>query len=354
MLKKMKLTTKLLGSFLVVLVIMVIVGVVGYRAMMGVAGRADKMGDVNAIVQAMLDTRQQEKNFMIRKDEESLKKQAENIAKLFELVKTTTGKFTDQANRDQMAAIESDAKTYQAAFLEYVDLEKKRNQTMEEIRGLGHTIEGEIAKLETSQKEQLAKDQKWAADQLSDYIKTATDPISAMQIARIQKESEEKVNDRIVKIHDAMEMVALLIDARKNEKEFIISGGNKEWKEKQDASIIRLKEIASSLKGRFKQQANIEQAETILASATAYDDTFDQGYAELMAKQKVDEAKMVEVARNAQKSCGEALADQKAKMQSQIASAVTLIVTTCIIAFIIGMALALLITRGITGPVARL
>lgn len=203
--KNMKLATKLLGSFLVVLVIMVIVGVVGYRAMMGVAGRADKMGDVNAIVQAMLDTRQQEKNFMIRKDEESLKKQADNIARLFEQVKVATAKFTDQANRDQMAAIEGDAKTYQAAFLEFVDLEKRRNQTMEEIRGLGQTIEGEIAKLETSQKELLAKDQKWAADQLSDYIKTTTDPIAGMEIARIQKEGEEKVNDRIAKIHDAME-----------------------------------------------------------------------------------------------------------------------------------------------------
>ena len=46
MLKKLKLTTKLLGSFLVVLAIMIIVGVVGYRAMIGVADRADKMGDV--------------------------------------------------------------------------------------------------------------------------------------------------------------------------------------------------------------------------------------------------------------------------------------------------------------------
>ncbi len=73
MMKNMKLATKLLGSFLVVLVIMAIVGVVGYRAMLGVADRADKMGDVNAIVQLILDTRQQEKNYMLRNDEESLK-----------------------------------------------------------------------------------------------------------------------------------------------------------------------------------------------------------------------------------------------------------------------------------------
>ena len=174
-----------------------------------------------------------------------------------------------------------------------------------------------------------------------------------MVITKIQREGEVKVFDRVEKIQDADQMVKLLLDARKSEKEYIISNGGQEWKDKQDESVARIKEIAGNLKGRFKQQANIDQADAVLAGITAYDDIFDKEYVGLMVRQKEATAKMVEVARNAQKTCGLALTDQKAKMQAQIASAVTLIVTTCIIAFIIGMALALLITRGITGPVNR-
>ena len=92
MLKNLKLTTKLLGSFLVVLAIMAIVGGIGYRAMMGVADRSEKMADVSAIVELILETRQQEKNYVIRKDAESLKKHGESIAKLFEQIKNTSAK----------------------------------------------------------------------------------------------------------------------------------------------------------------------------------------------------------------------------------------------------------------------
>ena len=51
--KRLKLTTKLLGSFLVILTITVIVGSIGYRAMMGVADRSDKAVGVSAIVEVL-------------------------------------------------------------------------------------------------------------------------------------------------------------------------------------------------------------------------------------------------------------------------------------------------------------
>jgi methyl-accepting chemotaxis protein len=353
MLKKLKLTTKLLGSFLVVLTILVIVGVVGYRAMMGVVSRSDKMADVNTIVQLILETRQQEKNYMIRKDEASLQKEAESIAKLFEQVKTTSAKFADQADKDKAASVETDAKAYQAAFQTYVDLDKQRAAEMEKIRTAGASIMTEAEKLVTSQKEALKADQEDAAKKITDYIKSTTDPISAAQINKIQAESGEKIAARVQKISDAEDINKLLLDARKSEKEFIISNGAKEWKEKQDASVKEIKDLAASLKARFTKQVNIDQADAIMAGITAYDDAFDNGYVVLMTKQKEAEAKLIEVARNAQKTCVEALAGQKEKMKAQIASASTLLITACIIAFAIGLGLALMITRGITGPVAK-
>ena len=332
MLKNLKLTTKLLGSFLVVLAIMAIVGGIGYRAMMGVADRSEKMADVSAIVELILETRQQEKNYVIRKDAESLKKHGESIAKLFEQVKNTSAKFTQQANKDQMSLVDTDAKAYLAAFQGYVDLNKQRDTQMEEMRATGRAILTEVEKLVADQKQKL------------------TETIS--QMTKSQGDAEEKIKDRVGKINDANQIVKLLIDARKNEKEFIISDGQKEWMDKVDANLKAMKDLGTSMKSHMKDPANIAQVEAVIVGSIAYEKKFND-YAALMAKQKVADTKMVEVARTAMKICVDAMTDQKAKMKSQISSATTFLILACIVAFIIGILLAVTITRGITGPVIK-
>ena len=336
MLKKLKLTTKLLGSFLVILTITAIVGVIGYRAMIGVADRSDKAVSVSTIMQLLREARQQEKNYMLRKDEASLKKQAEAIANLFEQVKTISAKFTQQSNKDQMTEVDTDAKTYQTAFLGYVDLSRQREAQMEKMRASGRTILTEVEKMAASQKIMLTKI-------LAD---TSGNP------SQIQGEPGRIISDRVAKIADADRMAILLVDARKNEKEFILSNGQKEYREKVDANIKTIQELAAGLKSRFTQQENIDQAEAIIAGIAGYDKHFDD-YVAVMAKQKEAETKMIGAAREAQKTCLEAMTDQKTKMQAEISSAVSLLISTCIIAFIVGLSLAITITRGITGPVIR-
>jgi methyl-accepting chemotaxis protein len=311
-----------------VLTIMTIVGVVGYRAMIGVADRSDKMADVNTIVQLILEVRQQEKNYMIRKDDDSLKKHAETIAKLFQQAKITKDKFTQQANKDQMTEVDTDTKAYQAAFQAYTDLEKRRDTQMEEMRVAGRTILTEVEKLAADQKQKMT------------------------EILSQKGEAEDKIVDRIGKINDASQIVTLLLDARKNEKEFIVSNGGKEWKEKVETNVKMIKTLATNLKSRMKQSANIAQTDAVLTGITAYAQKFDD-YSGMMVKQQQTEDKMVEVAREAQKTCVDALADQKTKMKSQITSATTLLLSTCTVAFIVGILLAVTITRGIVGPVMK-
>ncbi len=337
MLKKLKLTTKLLGSFLVILTITVIVGLIGYRAMMGVADRSDKAVDVSAIVQTLQDARQQEKNFMIRHDEASLKKQGEAVAKLFEQVKATSAKFIQQANKDQMTEVETDAKTYQTAFLGYVDLSRQRDAQMEKMRAAGRSVLTEVEKMAASQKAALAK---ILADD------------AAGNSTQTRGELEKMIGDRVAKIDEASQMVVLLVDARKNEKEFVLSHGQKEWREKVDGNVKTIRELAASLKSRSTQQANIDQAEAIITHIASYGKYFDE-YGALMDKQNVAETQMVEVARNVQKVGLAAMTDQKAKMEAEISSATTFLITTCVVAFIAGLFLAITITRGITGPVIR-
>ncbi len=352
MLKKLKLTTKLLGSFLVILVLTAIVGAIGNRAMMRVVDRSHKVADVNTIVQLFLEARQQEKNFVIRKDEKSLHNQAEIIAKLLEQTKIVTAKFTQQANKEQMAAIVADAQVYVTAFREYVDFNKQREAQMEEMQAAALAIWGDANGMAANEGQKLIDNRKEAADKFTKILKMAADISDLDQIAKVQGDSENKVSDRIAKINDADQIVKLLLDARKNEKEFILANGQQEWAGKINANMKTIKDLATNLKSRFTQQINIDQANAILVGSGTYEKAFTD-YAALMAKQTLAEIKMGEAARNAQQTCFDILADQKNKMQSQISSSATLLVTTCSITFLIGLVLAITLTRSITGPVGK-
>ena len=332
MLKKLKLKTKLLGGFLVVLVLSAIVGGVGFRAMSEVKSRSQKMEDVNTVAQLMLETRVFEKNYMIRKDEKSRKEHSETITKLIQQTKITSDTFADQINKDQMTLVDNEVKSYLTAFEAYADLSKQRDSRMEEMRASGRTMLTEMDNMVTDEKQKL------------------TDTLN--QITKTQGEPENTISDRIGKILDADQIVKLILDTRKNEKEFIISNGGKEWKEAVSTNIKSIKGLLTSLKPRFTQQVNIAQTDAVLAAITSYIQKFES-YSNLMVNQQQAAAVMVEKARNVQKICDEAMQDQKAKMKSQISSATIFLLSTCVIAFIIGISLAIIITRSITGPVIK-
>ena len=73
MFKNMKLALKIGGGFVIILILTAAVGFIGWNGMNGVVDRVDKADDANRLVKDMLETRQTEKNFIIRKDQDYLK-----------------------------------------------------------------------------------------------------------------------------------------------------------------------------------------------------------------------------------------------------------------------------------------
>lgn len=327
MLKNLKITTKLYGSFTVVLFLLIIVSIVGYRSMMSVVERADKKGDADTTDQMLLETRMYQRDYQLRHDDESLKKVNEGIAEILEKLKTSSAKFTTQADIDKLTGLATGAKSYHESFLVYVNLQNQREALLEKLRAAGSDIMRTVEEMATDQKRKLAEQQKEGV-------------------------SEAKINERIEKILNSDEIVRLLLDARKNEKEFIISNGAQEWMDKVDADVVAIKKIATSLKSQSTQQNNIEQLELILRSISAYDQLFDN-YAQLMAKQKEAQAKMKEVADNLDKDAEEVSAGQRTKMQSQVSAATFLLSAVSVAALIVGLLSSFTVTRGITGPVAK-
>ena len=75
----MKLGSKIAGGFAVVLILTAIVGYVGFSGLSGVVTIVDKADDGNRMIKQIQAARQQEKNFIIRGDQQYVEKVDEQV-----------------------------------------------------------------------------------------------------------------------------------------------------------------------------------------------------------------------------------------------------------------------------------
>lgn len=141
-------------------------------------------------------------------------------------------------------------------------------------------------------------------------------------------------------------MIKWFLDARKNEKEFIISKDN-QYAQAVKARITDTLTLAKKLKGNFESQDNIALVEDIIISIYNYNKSFDKFLA-LTDQQLLAEQDMLTFAQRVQKECNDARNDQKQAMLSEISSANTIMFSGLIIAVIMGTILAFAIVRGIS------
>ncbi len=327
MFKNMKLGTKIFSGFALVLVFLCIVAFIGFNSLSGVVNRVEKADDVNQIVKMIMEIRQHEKNYIIRGDKEYTAKVETGIKALMAQVSDTKDKFNDKANKDQMDEVAAKVNLYAVSFLDYVNLNTKKNETMQEMRAMAKNALSNTEAIRNDQKQQLSE-------------------------ARKQGAEESFIDDKLAKADDANRMIKWFLDGRKNEKEFIISRGEQKWKDNVDANLIKIMELSKDLKARFKFKKNIEQIDAVMASIQEYDKAFNN-FAQIMQKQKTEELSMVTAARTARDVCNKARTDQEQKMSSQISLANTITLVASIIAVVLGLLSAFFITRGITVPLNR-
>ena len=327
MIKNLKLGWKLGSGFGLVLLLTAAVAIIAYSGMSGVQNRVDKADDVNRILRMMLEVRMQEKNYIIRKQDEYVSAHGEKMAELREQIGVTRDKFKDALNKDQMTAVEKAVTDYDEAFRGYVDMEHQKAASMDKMRDTARTALTQTEALRADQKKQLA------ALRASGTATTAD------------------LDDKISKADDANRMIKWFLDARKNEKEVIISRQEK-FRALVDEDIAKIVALGQELKGRFQNKANVEQVDSIVAAVHEYDTQFDT-FTDLMASQDKASETMVEKARQASDVCVEARADQKAKMLGEMHSANVMAISGAGVALLLGIIAALVITRSITGPVNK-
>jgi len=327
MLKNLKLGAKIVGGFSMVLVLLAIVAYVGYNGLSGVTDRVDKADDVNRLIKFMLTSRQQEKNFIIRGDKTYVDRVAEQVEAIKKQANETKDKFKDPANKRQMDDVLGAIGLYEKAFGQYMALTEQNKAA-------------DAAMVKN------ARDLQAVADEMRQEQK------GEYEALRKANAEDRMLDDKLTKADAANRIIKWALESRLQEKNFIMRGDHK-YANRVDKCVQDIINLAKDMKSRFRQAKNLQQSDDMIASAQGYKAAFDKCVT-LKEKQAEAEAEMVAAARDVQKVCDEARADQKAKMDNQISTANSVMIIGTLVAIVLGSLLAFFITRGITKPINRI
>jgi methyl-accepting chemotaxis protein len=326
MFKNMKVGSKIIGGFTIVLVLLAVVAYVGYNGLSNVTDRVDKADDVNLLIKFSLAARQQEKNFIIRGDKKYVDTVAEQVEALKKQANETRAKFKDPVNISQMDEVISSVGGYEKAFGDYVGFSEQQKVANDRMVKAAREVD---AIADTIRQEQKA--------QFEELTKSGADAA--------------ELEDKLLKADDANRIIKWALEIRQEEKNFIIRSDHK-YAEHVDKLAENIVNLSEDMKSRFNQAENRQQVDKIISSIQAYKAAFDD-YVILNDKQVEADAVMVASARATQEVCDNASADQKAKMDGQISMANSIMLIGSLVAIVLGSLLAFFITRGITKPLNR-
>ena len=295
---------KLAIGFALILVFLILTALIGFNALTNVNDRVDKGDDVNRLVKAMLQARRQEKNFTLRGDKSYLDKVEGYIEFLNTQTLETKEKFKKKENKDEMDRVLEAVDEYSKSFHAFVDMEDKKNQTMTEMRAKASTV------------------------------------ISILENIRDTHKSYSA---------DVNHLIQWFLNVRKNEKEYIISRGEQEWKDNHDDFMLQVKNLTYDLRSKSKQSGKIRQIDELISAINGYEAAFYL-FVDYMKQQESADQNMVNAARKTEKICNDSRVNQKTKMLASMSSSINLILIFSILAIIIGVLFAFLITRSITKP----
>lgn len=442
-----KLGKKIAGLAAMLIVLSGIVALFGYGGLAGVQDRVEKANDVNRMVKDILTVRQHEQEFIIHKDSSDIDKVLGITKNLKKQANLTKGKFAKKVNKEQMDQVFRDVNGYEAAFTEYVELEKQKATVMAKMIEKAGIALGRLEDIRTDQKKQLserraesneflktslalvgeadqvvklsliarrnekeyliAKDvsiktevehqingilslakelksritdfaDQAIVDEISEggaaYLKDFSEYVQrgdksnltamARHISGLEKAAETigitqkeqltfaqedlaaATDNMLGKADDANRMMMWFLDARRNEKEYIISKASN-YKDQVLDGVDKILALGTELKSRFESDSDISRLQDALTAIIAYKESF-VGFAAMMERQMGAGRRMAQVAQAVEKACSDARADQERQMLAQTSMANGLMAGGTVAAILLGGLLSFFLIRGMT------
>ena len=326
MFNNLKLGTKIVSGFAIMLVLLTVVAFVGYNGMSGVVDRMEKADDANRIIKNILGVRQQEKNFIIREDHKYVEEVKDLLGEFKEHLGETKAKLKDNHHREMIDKGFADAKGYEKAFGNYVEFHDQKIAAQEKMVKIVREAQAGANEVKDQQENKLE-------EALHNGITGA------------------ELQDRVEKTEAANLLVQSMLVLRADEKNYIIRQ-DKKYVESAHDRLDESLGLINDHKSNFKDTRTLALLERITANLNQYGKGFDN-YVALTNRQGLADEEMVKSARGILALGDKLRSEQKELMQSRITAANSITLIGTLAGIILGSLLAFFITRSITKPINR-
>ncbi|WP_321532861.1 HAMP domain-containing methyl-accepting chemotaxis protein [uncultured Desulfuromonas sp.] len=333
MLKSMRIGRKLLLSFICLLVLTMIVGRVGKSGMDTISVNMDHVQSVNNILTQFNTARIHEQRFALTSDKQDADALRSALAKLKNQGVGLSSALKDKEAKSKVRQALTDAESYFTAFNNYARISGLREQSMEQMKDSSNDAFKEIKGLQSA---------------LNDILENTI-------ASRNQYKDEYDYQDDLANVMEQLgytQTISLLfLNARKFEKEHIISR-DETFLERARKSIKNMLTLAQRLEDSFDDEDNIAMTQEARAQILKYQQNFEN-HADQMTEQQQLNKEMHHSAMNAQEACLAALSAIKKGSEDSLSQANIILISISALAIIIGLILAIRISRGISIPLTR-
>lgn len=328
MFKNLKLGIKLGVGFSLLILFTVLVAGVGMLSLYSVENNVAMVSNINDVMNSMKSARQNEKNYVIRKDMQFVDAVHNDINGLITKAAALREELPDAADRQRMEAVMKAANRYMAAFDSYVALDEDSNKMM----GIWRELTTEVYDLGRVVREDIvapARARASAQDYTSDLLKWT--------------EISDSFNMDISRNFLSLRIAALYYILKKNEQEW---ANFEKWTNQLLSGIQKWSDL-----GRGEPRVQ-EVAQKMSAAIQKYLEAGQNFYNNVQEQDKAAQ-EMLSAARETQEMGEEARLQQIQAMGEAITRSNLFLIIGTLVSAVLGIVFAIFLTKGITTPIRR-
>jgi len=326
MYNNLKLAVKIGGGFVLVLLVTVAISLITIVSLSSLRGASDKDNTTSSILQDMTSGTVAGKNYVILKDI-SYKKTVNDF--MDKIVQDATAQGKIESNKDKKALfgkVVEGARLYQTNYNAYVDIEEAKKAKEIELS----TAMDEAVKILEEVKAGQDKD-------LSVLVSSGS--------------GASLINDKAIKINDVANLNVLIVMSQLDIL-YYIQKNDPKYADLVKMSLSQAKTLGLDLRSRFKQKADQEKIDTVLAIIDRYS-TAATAYVQLNADGEAVRGKAAEGGALTTETATKLGGFIRVDMNSQFDVTKIFVLISAIIAILLGGLMAFVITRVITGAMLK-
>ncbi|SHM13406.1 HAMP domain-containing methyl-accepting chemotaxis protein [Phytopseudomonas punonensis] len=325
LLLNMSVRKKLFSGFGLVLLITLAIVWVGHSALQTTLQRIDILLGVSSIDAKLNQARQQEKNFLLRDDDQYMQQAIALTEETEQQAKVSEGKMLYPETKAMMRSVQDDLQGYREKLLSLKQATDANKNAQAAMEAAARAALERFSVLE----ERLRK----AA---TEQIRSTGDQVSI---------------DVLDQANQANSMAMELLEARRQEKNFLLRNDEKSATQLQQ-HFASLEQKGHTLNRQLSNPADQADIEAALVQLKAYNEQFSNTR-KAIGGYTATEQDMNQRAREVAESSEKSLEMQLNLLNSDASRARSMLFGAAAIAFVLGVLCALVITRMIVGPLQR-